>query len=520
MQRGRASLVVLGMALLSACPVQAFGDSDPPAMRRVAVRLAADETFRARPGWEATIRRAVSAVGDIYARKFQIWWEIADIVSWESGTGPIEAWQLLERLSQDVSAAGVDVVVGVSSRKCAGKWGGAAEPFGARAVILTECEDRRHGRIGLEKGLSHELAHLLGAYHVGGPEASVMNYGKADEFDRHTTSVILLMRNFDFGRGVAGLDEATKRSWLAIFAGAPATDGVNSLASALYKFGKGMIKENPTEAIARFREAIRIKPDFAEVHADIGAILGGQGKLAEALPWLRRAIELDPQLASAHSDLGAVLARQGKMEEAIPEYRIALSLAPEDANTRYRLGDALLRRGKLEDAVRELRESVRISPTSAPAYMALGVALGMQRRFDESTAAMREAVRIAPELPDAHSNLGFVLAQQGRLADAIIAYREALRLDPKSVRARINLGEAYLKQGNLEEAGREFQELLRLEPRAGVAYYYLATIAFRRGEYAVAWENTHKAAELGFKVPGEFLKALEGKAPDPRTQQR
>ena len=58
------------------------------------------------------------------------------------------------------------------------------------------------------------------------------------------------------------------------------------------------------EAIAAYREAIRLKPDYAEAHSNLGIALAGQGKLDEAIAEYREAIRLKPDYAAAHNNLG------------------------------------------------------------------------------------------------------------------------------------------------------------------------------------------------------------------------
>ena len=60
---------------------------------------------------------------------------------------------------------------------------------------------------------------------------------------------------------------------------------------------------NLDEAVACYRRALELKPDFAEAHNNLGNALKDQGKLDEAVACYRRALELKPDYAAAHSNL-------------------------------------------------------------------------------------------------------------------------------------------------------------------------------------------------------------------------
>uniref|UniRef100_UPI0026191979 tetratricopeptide repeat protein n=1 Tax=Pseudomonas sp. TaxID=306 RepID=UPI0026191979 len=85
------------------------------------------------------------------------------------------------------------------------------------------------------------------------------------------------------------------------------------------------------EAIAPAREAVKRAPDDARFVYFLGAMLQNQNVLEEAKELLKRTISLDPKFAPAHQQLSAVLTKQGRQEEAIEEARNAAELAPEVA---------------------------------------------------------------------------------------------------------------------------------------------------------------------------------------------
>jgi tetratricopeptide (TPR) repeat protein len=183
-------------------------------------------------------------------------------------------------------------------------------------------------------------------------------------------------------------------------------------------------------AVAAGRAAIRLQPDSAEAHTNLGIALGDLGKTEEAIAAYREAIRLKPDLAEAHTNLGIALYRQGKLAEAIAAYREAVRLKPDYAPSHTNLGIALYRQGKLAEAIAAYREAVRLKPDNSRAHAFLGGALIGQGKPEEAIAELREAVRLEPDLANAHSLLGRALISQGKPEEAIPEYRRALELAP------------------------------------------------------------------------------------------
>jgi protein O-GlcNAc transferase len=71
------------------------------------------------------------------------------------------------------------------------------------------------------------------------------------------------------------------------------------------------------EAIAAYREAIRLRPDYAETFANLGKVLRNIARLDEALACFREAIRLKPDLIYAHENLIFALPFHASTEPAV-----------------------------------------------------------------------------------------------------------------------------------------------------------------------------------------------------------
>ena len=206
--------------------------------------------------------------------------------------------------------------------------------------------------------------------------------------------------------------------------------------------GEHAAETSPTgDAAAAFRAAIRLKPDDAEAHYDLGVALGRQGRLYEAVAAFRAAIRLKPALAEAHYGLGSALYAQRKLDESVAAYREAVRLVPSDAMVQDGLAAALDLQGKPDERLQTTRPRRSGSRPDVLAWSrhATGVALGWQGRLEEAAVAFREAIGQKPDLAEAHGNLGLALAAMGRL-EADLA------------EAHGNLDLALAALGKLEEA--------------------------------------------------------------------
>ncbi len=93
--------------------------------------------------------------------------------------------------------------------------------------------------------------------------------------------------------------------------------GRYSLANVCHQLGR------IDEEIDHLEQAVRLQPDFAPAHLNLGTLRLMQGDAEAAEQSLKRAIALEPNMATAHANLGMLYQRTGRPDLA----RAALNLA-------------------------------------------------------------------------------------------------------------------------------------------------------------------------------------------------
>jgi tetratricopeptide (TPR) repeat protein len=224
-------------------------------------------------------------------------------------------------------------------------------------------------------------------------------------------------------------------------------------------------------ALQHYREALRFRPDHAGTHNNLGNLLLGRGRAAEAAASLRRALELDPEQAEAHNNLGRLLWEQGRTADAIGHYRRALEIRPQAAAPRFNLALALASAGSSVEALEQFEEGVRREPNALEAYVALAWLFGTHP--DSAVRRPHHALelggRAARLLGQPHPRILDVIAAAeaaaGRFDRAAEVAAEALRLASAmgddtfadALRERLNLyrqQRPYLDRGSDARSSR------------------------------------------------------------------
>ena len=152
-------------------------------------------------------------------------------------------------------------------------------------------------------------------------------------------------------------------------------------------------KGNFQKAEEHFHTAVKLNPDqFPDAYYNYGILLVLEGKLNEAEKAFRQALELRPSYADARNNLGNLLERQGKFREAIAEYEKAIEIRPDFRQAHFNLGRILVNQQRYAEGIRHLQQTLTPVDGSTPAYLyALGAAYGRAGDQQNALRYLRQA---------------------------------------------------------------------------------------------------------------------------------
>nr|MBI3614212.1 tetratricopeptide repeat protein [Nitrospirota bacterium] len=122
------------------------------------------------------------------------------------------------------------------------------------------------------------------------------------------------------------------------------------------------------EARASYRQALVLKPDFAEAHNNLGTVARD---VTETEACYRRALAIRPDYPEAHYNLGNVLRIKGSLQDAMASYERALTLKPDFVDAHHNLGNTFMDQGRVEDAMASFQRALALKPDNDRVHSAL-----------------------------------------------------------------------------------------------------------------------------------------------------
>lgn len=286
------------------------------------------------------------------------------------------------------------------------------------------------------------------------------------------------------------------------------------------------------EAVSLYRQALAVRPGWAEGWWALGTVLYDHPDYAGAAAAFKRLARLKPKSGDAFAMLGFSEAKLGRNADALRHIRQARSLGA-DGNAglrnslRYNEGVLLVESGAYEQAQETLDALCREGLAEPELILSLGSAvLGIPpskvaagdletrkmireagwaehfaARTDQLPEALREYKRLATDFSKARNvqfAYGRMLLANHYDEEAVEAFRREIENTPSHVLAR--LGIAGIERATAPPAGLPYAEqAVRLAPGLAEAHYLYGVLLFETGNTPVSIRELETAQRAGLR---------------------
>jgi tetratricopeptide (TPR) repeat protein/DNA-binding XRE family transcriptional regulator len=202
----------------------------------------------------------------------------------------------------------------------------------------------------------------------------------------------------------------------------------------------------PGDAHAALVRAFALHPDALAAN-EAGVALYGVGRLAEAQERFREALRIEPDYVESLINLGVLAAAQGRYDEAAAHLQQALAFDPESPYAHYNLGCVYSLLGDWPAAVRAYEQATRRFEGYVAAWNNLGDAYLELGKWRQARAALEKGLALAPDAFYLHKNMGRLALAEGDAPTAIAELKQALEGNPVYSEAQFYLARAYAEAG-------------------------------------------------------------------------
>ncbi len=226
-------------------------------------------------------------------------------------------------------------------------------------------------------------------------------------------------------------------------------------------------------AIAEYRAALALKPDFLIARGNLADALRQSGDAQAARAEYDKVFRADPNYPGALEGTAELALADGDADKAIGLMLKAADADPLSPRYLARAGKIAMDAGKSEDARRYLGQALEIDPGYLPAFAFLAAMELADENYVAAEKIYRDAADYAPDDPEAQLSHGRILAIMKDWDGALVRFRRAVALAPDNADYHLQEARALQALERQDEALAALEEARRLAPDNGEVYLSL-----------------------------------------------
>jgi protein O-GlcNAc transferase len=187
------------------------------------------------------------------------------------------------------------------------------------------------------------------------------------------------------------------------------------------------------------RKAVALNPADFDAHYLLGNLARAKGEWLQAIARYRQALRINNDFDVCRRELCILLAHTGQIREARAVLAQGAAFASDSADFYYFRGNLHLAADEYAEALADFKQADKLQPQDASILINLGVAQLKRREVFSALETYRRILGFEPDNVQAHANMAIAFQQSGQLDLAIQSYRHALQLNPEFLNAHQNL---------------------------------------------------------------------------------
>jgi predicted Zn-dependent protease len=302
-------------------------------------------------------------------------------------------------------------------------------------------------------------------------------------------------------RRAAGLESCATLTLVLLLLAAPAMRAQTPAKEQfedLARRAEAVLDTRPEEAAGLYKQALAIRPEWAEGWLYMGGALYQVGRYAEATDALRKGVELLPSAGSGWALLGLSESQLEDQDQALADIRkgedlgLGTNIRFETA-VRVRAAQLLIRSSAFDEALAQLQPLSKYPGNPPPVEEAMGLCV---------LAIPDDMAQISPQrraVVDLAGKAAWAFDSQ-HPGEAAAGYRQLLAQYPNEPGVHYAYG-LFLMETDLTAALAEFQKEVRNNPKHWPALLVAASIQIRQGAPEQAIESLRAALKI---VPARY----------------
>lgn len=180
--------------------------------------------------------------------------------------------------------------------------------------------------------------------------------------------------------------------------------------------GKKLLDDLEAEnAVDALRQAIKLNPDLAEAHFNLGIAYALLEKVEENNPPPVTEPTPTPPIRKGKKEVVELSASEKSFENAVKAYKKILAKDPKDDAAHYNLGRSYNKLNQDPEALKSLQQAVKLKPDDGDYQTELGVILIKLAQYQEAVSALKKAISLDSTNLQAESLLEKAEAGQKRV---------------------------------------------------------------------------------------------------------